>query len=203
MSVNIKYKNNSIATLTDTGTKTLKTSGKYCEADIIVENTKDGGGGGGIEVPTGYKVSTGSYTPSTEGTGVLHTIKIASSLPYNLPCRMFCIYREDGFDASGSDAGRYLTFYAGAIGNSIESSAGSCIYRRNNTAGNFEGNGGVDTINSFKYGLPPTNSTIRDNCFVRSIADNGNLTFSTYGIITLESGKTYKWFALLPSNAEV
>ena len=44
MSVNIKYKNNSIAELTDTGTKTLKTAGKYCEADIIVENTKDGGG---------------------------------------------------------------------------------------------------------------------------------------------------------------
>lgn len=42
MSVNIKYKNNSIAELSDTGTKTLKTSGKYCEADIIVENTKDG-----------------------------------------------------------------------------------------------------------------------------------------------------------------
>lgn len=43
MSVNVKYKNNSIAELTDTGTKTLKTAGKYCEADIIVENTKDGG----------------------------------------------------------------------------------------------------------------------------------------------------------------
>lgn len=41
MSVSIKYKNNSIAELTDTGTKTLKTAGKYCEADIIVENTKD------------------------------------------------------------------------------------------------------------------------------------------------------------------
>lgn len=41
MSVNIKYKNNSIAELSDTGTKTLKTAGKYCEADIIVENTKD------------------------------------------------------------------------------------------------------------------------------------------------------------------
>lgn len=41
MSVNIKYKNNSIAELTDTGIKTLKTAGKYCEADIIVENTKD------------------------------------------------------------------------------------------------------------------------------------------------------------------
>ena len=44
MSVNIKYKNNSIAALTDTGTKTLKTAGKYCESDIVVENTKDGGG---------------------------------------------------------------------------------------------------------------------------------------------------------------
>lgn len=41
MSVNIKYKNNSIAELSNTGTKTLKTAGKYCEADIIVENTKD------------------------------------------------------------------------------------------------------------------------------------------------------------------
>lgn len=41
MSVNVKYKNNSIAELTDTGTKTLKTAGKYCEADIVVENTKD------------------------------------------------------------------------------------------------------------------------------------------------------------------
>ena len=63
MSVNIKYKNNSIATLTDTGTKTLKTSGKYCEADIIVENTKDGGGGaqfGDYDI-----VQTGTITPAS------------------------------------------------------------------------------------------------------------------------------------------
>lgn len=48
MSVNIKYKNNSIATMSGTGTKTLKTSGKYCEADIIVENTKEAGSGAKI-----------------------------------------------------------------------------------------------------------------------------------------------------------
>lgn len=59
MSVNIKYKNNSIATLTDTGTKTLKTSGKYCEADIIVENTKDGGGG---SVEPFTKIISGTIT---------------------------------------------------------------------------------------------------------------------------------------------
>ena len=62
MSVNIKYKNNSIATLTDTGTKTLKTSGKYCEADIIVENTKDGG--------AGSNVATGTFTPAYENSDV-------------------------------------------------------------------------------------------------------------------------------------
>ena len=43
MSVTVKYKGSAIANITDTATKTLKTSGKYCEADIIVENTKDGG----------------------------------------------------------------------------------------------------------------------------------------------------------------
>lgn len=43
MSATIKYKGSAIAELTENGTKTLKTSGKYCEADIVVENTKDGG----------------------------------------------------------------------------------------------------------------------------------------------------------------
>ena len=45
--------------MSDTGTKTLKTSGKYCEADIIVENTKDGGGG---SVEPFTKIITGTIT---------------------------------------------------------------------------------------------------------------------------------------------
>nr|DAM08039.1 MAG TPA: tail protein [Caudoviricetes sp.] len=40
MSVSIKYKGNEIAKLTATGTKTLNTAGKYCEGNIIVENTE-------------------------------------------------------------------------------------------------------------------------------------------------------------------
>ena len=59
MSVNIKYKNNSIATMSDTGTKTLKTSGKYCEDDIIVENTKDG------ITPSGNKAITATTSTQT------------------------------------------------------------------------------------------------------------------------------------------
>ena len=38
--VEIKYKGASIATLNETGTKTLKTAGKYCEDDISVSYTK-------------------------------------------------------------------------------------------------------------------------------------------------------------------
>lgn len=41
MSVTVKYKNNTVAELTDTSTKTLKAAGKYFEEDIVVENTKD------------------------------------------------------------------------------------------------------------------------------------------------------------------
>ena len=40
MSVSVKYKGNEIAKLTATGTKTLNTEGKYCEGNIIVENTE-------------------------------------------------------------------------------------------------------------------------------------------------------------------
>ena len=43
----IKFKGNSIAELSESGTKTLKTAGKYCEGDISVEYTKPAGGGGG------------------------------------------------------------------------------------------------------------------------------------------------------------
>lgn len=43
--VTISYKSNVIATMSASGTKTLKTSGKYCEDDITVEYTKPSGGG--------------------------------------------------------------------------------------------------------------------------------------------------------------
>ena len=45
--VTVKYKDTAIAELSDSGTKTLKTAGKYCDADISVEYAKPAGGGGG------------------------------------------------------------------------------------------------------------------------------------------------------------
>ena len=42
----IKYKGQPIVEMTESGTKTLKTGGKYCEDDITVEYAKPAGGGG-------------------------------------------------------------------------------------------------------------------------------------------------------------
>ena len=46
----IKFKGQPIVEMTESGTKTLKTAGKYCEGDISVEYAKPAGGGGGGEM---------------------------------------------------------------------------------------------------------------------------------------------------------
>lgn len=60
MSSTIKYKGNTIASITTDSSKTLKTSGKYCEDDIIVENTKDG------ITPSGNKAITATTSTQTD-----------------------------------------------------------------------------------------------------------------------------------------
>ena len=60
MSVTIKYKGNTIASITTDSSKTLKTSGKYCEGDIVVENVQDGG-----ITPSGNKAITATTSTQT------------------------------------------------------------------------------------------------------------------------------------------
>ena len=43
--VTLTYKGSTIAEMSDTGTKTLKTAGKYCEGDIGVSYVKPSSGG--------------------------------------------------------------------------------------------------------------------------------------------------------------
>ena len=40
MSVAVKFNGSTIVSLSETATKTLKTSGKYCKGDITIENTE-------------------------------------------------------------------------------------------------------------------------------------------------------------------
>lgn len=72
--VTITYKGSPIATMDASGTKTLTTQGKYCEANIGVEYVKPSGGSGGLTVegyeqkiqPSGDVVST---SPTFAGYG--------------------------------------------------------------------------------------------------------------------------------------
>ena len=41
----IRFKGQTVLEMTESGTKTLKTGGKYCEGDITVEYAKPAGGG--------------------------------------------------------------------------------------------------------------------------------------------------------------
>ena len=66
----IKYKGNPIVELSESGTKTLKTAGKYCEDDISVEYAKPAGGGGGGEM---FSSSASGWIPEYQ---VGHAISV-------------------------------------------------------------------------------------------------------------------------------
>ena len=72
----IKYKGNPIVELSESGTKTLKTAGKYCEGDISVEYAKPAGGGGG----------GGEFVVSTvrRPTATIHTEAIVDNIFSNV-----------------------------------------------------------------------------------------------------------------------
>lgn len=76
MSVEIKYKGNTIAAADTDTTKTLQTAGKYCEADIIVEHTPNGSGGGGA-----YDITS---TDNGDGTQSLAIVDASGAIvPFN------------------------------------------------------------------------------------------------------------------------
>lgn len=70
--VSIKYKGSAIANMSASGSKTLKTSGKYCEGDVVVQYTR----------PTASDVVSGSKTITANGT---HDVTSVASAVVNVP----------------------------------------------------------------------------------------------------------------------
>lgn len=87
MSVKISYKGAEIASISTDITKVLKTSGKYCECDISVQNTQDGGGDYDITVEAdgagqilhivdasggggGMRTTSGTWTPAVDNSNI-------------------------------------------------------------------------------------------------------------------------------------
>lgn len=75
MSTKVSYKGSVIANITESTIKTLKTSGKYCESDITIENTQDGG-----TTPSGSLTITanGTYDVSAVAQAI---VNVAQSAP--------------------------------------------------------------------------------------------------------------------------
>lgn len=60
--VTLTYKGSTIAEMNASGSKTLKTAGKYCEGDIGVSYVKPSGGGSGVDIPEEAFVLSGSMS---------------------------------------------------------------------------------------------------------------------------------------------
>ena len=75
MSTKVSYKGSVIANITESTIKTLKTSGKYCESDITIENVQDGG-----TTPSGSLTITanGTYDVSAVAQAI---VNVAQSVP--------------------------------------------------------------------------------------------------------------------------
>ena len=58
--VTLTYKGSTIAEINASGSKTLKTAGKYCEGDIGVSYVKPSGGGSGVDIPDEAFVISGN-----------------------------------------------------------------------------------------------------------------------------------------------
>ena len=75
--VTLTYKGAAIAELSDSGSRTLRTAGKFCEADIGVAYVKPSGGG----------VLTGSFTPAANTLSVTIDALAGKSFTHFL-CKM-------------------------------------------------------------------------------------------------------------------
>ncbi len=70
--IDIRYKGNTIATMSGSGLKTLQTSGKYCEDNITITYTAPSGGGG--VTPTGSITITenGTYDVTDKASAIVN-----------------------------------------------------------------------------------------------------------------------------------
>ena len=157
-----------------------------------------GGSDGGIALPSNCVFSSGSYVPTSEGTDVLHKLTIAEKFigqkyGTHIGVHLFALYRKDGFTATGGSDNRYLVSYGGLCGDG--NGCGAAVYR---TGTDLVGTGGADSSSSPNYGIPKTATSSRKNCYIRNVSNyEPTLTFSTYGVNTLEAGCEYEWFAVL------
>ena len=82
--VDIKYKGSTIATIQGTGSKTLETSGKYCEVDILIDYIKEGVTPtkqtySQVNTSVASYLANASYSPSDYSRSVIENYAVGTS----------------------------------------------------------------------------------------------------------------------------
>lgn len=80
--VEVTYNNNKIVELSASGTKTLKTAGKYCEDDIVLEYERPAGGGGGPKGPVCFLFPFQNTTDCAAGNGTCYYNNVTKYWPF-------------------------------------------------------------------------------------------------------------------------
>lgn len=109
MSVSIKYKGNEIASMTASGTKTLKTAGKYCEGDITVQNTEASQQEVEQATPT-LSVNTSTGVVTAEATQEAGNVAAGTkTATLQLPTQAAKTVRPSAATITAVAAGKYVT----------------------------------------------------------------------------------------------
>ena len=222
--VSIKYKGSAIADMNASGTKTLKTSGKYCEGDVVVEydrptasevvsGSKTITSNGthdvtaykdavvSVGVPDGYIVPSGTKSITTNGT---HDVTNYASANVNVPIPSG--YIKPSGSLTITENGTFdVTNYASAVVNaSTPSKTVTAIY--NNTSA--DGNVAVTLISGNSF---IKENYANDNAFalvvkLTSLQVNGQIFFMNtnkdYGV-TASGGSTHVYGTWAQSSANV
>lgn len=109
MSTKVSYNGSVIANITESTIKTLRTAGKYCESDIAIENTQDGG-----TTPSGSLTITanGTYDVSAVAQAIVNVAQSAPkskivdiTLGADITAPSAILQNDDFLEAHHTDAG--------------------------------------------------------------------------------------------------
>ena len=172
--VTLTYKGDTIAELSESGSKTIETAGKYCEADILLEYVKSGGG----SLPSCITaLAGGSFTPSA------NTQCNAKQIQHDLTTtpKGFFIWSDDSFKESSTETTLYLL-------------AG---YFSQQTTRNPSGDVAGYYVSQY---YRQSDFRISVNSGVRTSAQISSFTNDNYICLYspneyYQAGKTYKWLA--------
>ena len=124
--ITISYKGNSIATMDASGTKTLLTSGKYCEDDIEVAYVKSGGQEMTLLASGAYTLASNSSNMSIPvsytGTPLVFYVRAATTIPSTAKTYAWCCFLPNAVPTEAK-----VTFGAGVRTCMAATAAGSIV----------------------------------------------------------------------------